>query len=224
VVGPRVVGRHRYARLPGRDARAPRLRGEQSWLAHWLRHSDPLPRRPFAGHMDVPGRRRDRASECLRLLTRGVGQGWQAQTANRELAKCRSCFPTSSSETSRSACVGRKTLEAGAAPGHSPDGIGVLLMEDRVLFSRRRHDAAAVPGRRSNRDERRQPAQIPRMKLEIWSGTRRGYPAARSRMPCEAIWLTWRPRPLRPPAASAEEPEPLVRRTGRRGIRQEPNP
>lgn len=31
--------------------------------------------------------------------------------------------------------VGRKTLELTPLPGHSPDGIGVLIVEDRVLFS-----------------------------------------------------------------------------------------
>lgn len=75
--------------------------------------------------------------ECLRLLdTRGRAGLAEAQAANRELRDVRIVLPDIVlGEEQISLRVGRKTLEMVPLPGHSPDGIGVLLTEDRVLFS-----------------------------------------------------------------------------------------
>jgi glyoxylase-like metal-dependent hydrolase (beta-lactamase superfamily II) len=75
--------------------------------------------------------------ECLRLLdTRGRAGLAEAQTSNRELREVQIVLPDIViGDEQISLRVGRKTLELVPLPGHSPDGIGVLLTEDRVLFS-----------------------------------------------------------------------------------------
>jgi glyoxylase-like metal-dependent hydrolase (beta-lactamase superfamily II) len=60
----------------------------------------------------------------------------EAQSANRGLRDVRIVLPDIVvGEEQVSLRVGRKTLELVPLPGHSPDGLGVLLIEDRVLFS-----------------------------------------------------------------------------------------
>ncbi|HET7011395.1 MAG TPA: MBL fold metallo-hydrolase [Anaerolineales bacterium] len=75
--------------------------------------------------------------ECRQLLdTRGRQALAQAQTGNRDLREVEVVLPDvvvdGGSVTLR---VGRRTLEIIPLPGHSPDGMGVLVEEDRVLFS-----------------------------------------------------------------------------------------
>jgi len=75
--------------------------------------------------------------ECGPLLdTRGRAALVEAQSANRELREVQIVLPDIVvGEEQLSLRVGRKTLELVPLPGHSRDGMGVLLTEDRVLFS-----------------------------------------------------------------------------------------
>jgi glyoxylase-like metal-dependent hydrolase (beta-lactamase superfamily II) len=75
--------------------------------------------------------------ECRTLLdTRGRAALAEAQEGNRELQDVRIVLPEVVVDDEQvSLRVGRKTLELVPLPGHSRDGLGVLLTEDRVLFS-----------------------------------------------------------------------------------------
>jgi glyoxylase-like metal-dependent hydrolase (beta-lactamase superfamily II) len=75
--------------------------------------------------------------ECGPLLdTRGRAALVEAQSSNRELREVQIVLPDIVvGEEQLSLRVGRKTLELVPLPGHSRDGMGVLLTEDRVLFS-----------------------------------------------------------------------------------------
>jgi len=75
--------------------------------------------------------------ECRQLLdTRGRAALIEAQAANRDLREVQIVLPDIVvGEHPLSLRVGRKTLELVPLPGHSRDGLGVLLAEDRVLFS-----------------------------------------------------------------------------------------
>jgi glyoxylase-like metal-dependent hydrolase (beta-lactamase superfamily II) len=75
--------------------------------------------------------------ECRQLLdTRGRAALVEAQSANRDLREVQIVLPDIVvGEDPLSLRVGRKTLELVPLPGHSRDGLGVLLAEDRVLFS-----------------------------------------------------------------------------------------
>ncbi|HMK08009.1 MAG TPA: MBL fold metallo-hydrolase [Anaerolineales bacterium] len=106
--------------------------------------------------------------EGRRLLdTRGREALAEAQGANRELRDVQIVLPDIVvGDDQVSVRVGRKTLELIPLPGHSPDGLGVLLTEDRVLFS---GDAmmplpSIVDGEISASAESLR--KIPRMKLE----------------------------------------------------------
>ena len=75
--------------------------------------------------------------ECRSLLgTRGRQALAQAQEANRELRNLEIVLPDVVVDSGTvSLRVGKRTLELVPLPGHSPDGLGVLVEEDRVLFS-----------------------------------------------------------------------------------------
>ncbi|HSR48774.1 MAG TPA: MBL fold metallo-hydrolase [Anaerolineales bacterium] len=75
--------------------------------------------------------------ECRDLLeSRGREALQEAQRENADLRETRIVLPDILVEDeSISLRVGRKTLELVPLPGHSPDGLGVLIVEDRVLFS-----------------------------------------------------------------------------------------
>lgn len=74
---------------------------------------------------------------CRDLLdTRGRQALRQAQRENPDLREIQIVLPDIVvRDESLSLRVGRKTLELLPLPGHSPDGLGVLIVEDRVLFS-----------------------------------------------------------------------------------------
>jgi glyoxylase-like metal-dependent hydrolase (beta-lactamase superfamily II) len=74
---------------------------------------------------------------CRHFLdTRGREALVTAQAGNRELEDVRIKLPEITFEDGRSIVrVGRRTLQMMPLPGHSPDGIGVLVVEDKVLFS-----------------------------------------------------------------------------------------
>lgn len=74
---------------------------------------------------------------CRQLLdSRGRAALGEAQRANRELRDVEIVLPDIVvMDEQLSLRVGRKTLELIPLPGHSRDGLGVLLTEDRVLFS-----------------------------------------------------------------------------------------
>jgi glyoxylase-like metal-dependent hydrolase (beta-lactamase superfamily II) len=74
---------------------------------------------------------------CRQLLdTGGRAALGEAQQANRELHDVEIVLPDIVvMDEQLSLRVGRKTLGLIPLPGHSRDGLGVLLMEDRVLFS-----------------------------------------------------------------------------------------
>ena len=76
-------------------------------------------------------------AECRRLLdTRGRDRLAEAKLQNRDLADIRIVLPDFTFEEGGiSIRVGKRTLQLIHLPGHSPDGIGVLVEEDRVLFS-----------------------------------------------------------------------------------------
>ncbi|HEY48237.1 MAG: hypothetical protein AMJ88_01210 [Anaerolineae bacterium SM23_ 63] len=76
-------------------------------------------------------------SLCRRLLeTKGREALSEAQRLNRELLDVQVISPDINySEGGISLRVGKRTLKLVYLPGHSEDGIGVLLVEDRVLFS-----------------------------------------------------------------------------------------
>jgi glyoxylase-like metal-dependent hydrolase (beta-lactamase superfamily II) len=75
--------------------------------------------------------------ECRQLLhTRGRQALLQAQDTNRDLRELEIVLPDVLVDDGQvSLRVGRRTLELIPLPGHSPDGLGVLVEEDRVLFS-----------------------------------------------------------------------------------------
>jgi glyoxylase-like metal-dependent hydrolase (beta-lactamase superfamily II) len=74
---------------------------------------------------------------CRELLsTRGKVALETAQVRNRELKDVTLLLPDVVFESGELAIrVGKRTLQLIPLPGHSPDGIGVLVLEDRVLFS-----------------------------------------------------------------------------------------
>ncbi len=76
-------------------------------------------------------------SECRRLLaTRGQQRLDRAREQTRELESVRLVLPDVVFESgSLLLRAGKRTLQLLPLPGHSPDGIGALVVEDRVLFS-----------------------------------------------------------------------------------------
>ena len=76
-------------------------------------------------------------SLCRQLLeTKGREALKEAQRLNRELWDVQVVAPDIIySEGGISLRVGKRTLKLVHLPGHSEDGVGVLLVEDRVLFS-----------------------------------------------------------------------------------------
>jgi len=76
-------------------------------------------------------------AECRRLLnTRGRNRLAEAKLQNRDLADVSIVLPDIIFEEGGvSIRVGKRTLRMIYLPGHSSDGIGVLVEEDRVLFS-----------------------------------------------------------------------------------------
>jgi cyclase len=76
-------------------------------------------------------------SLCRQLLeTKGREALREAQRQNRELMDIHVVSPdVIFNEGEISLRVGKRTLKLVHLPGHSKDGIGVLLVEDRVLFS-----------------------------------------------------------------------------------------
>lgn len=78
------------------------------------------------------------SEKCARLLmTRGKDALAAAKTHNKQLEQVEIVEPqiTFSQQENISIRSGKRTLTLMSMPGHSPDGIGVLLEEDRVLFS-----------------------------------------------------------------------------------------
>ncbi|MGD8814048.1 MAG: MBL fold metallo-hydrolase [Anaerolineales bacterium] len=75
--------------------------------------------------------------DCRDLLdTRGREALAVAKQHNREMQDVEIVLPSIVfEEGSLSIKVGKRTLKLLRLPGHSPDGIGVLVLEDRVLFS-----------------------------------------------------------------------------------------
>ncbi len=107
-------------------------------------------------------------AECRRLLdTRGRQALLQAQESNRELRPIEIVLPeVVVRDEQLSLRIGRKRLELVPLPGHSADGLGVLLVEDRVLFA---GDAMMpLPSLIDGEIEAMAASlrQIPRMKLE----------------------------------------------------------
>ena len=107
-------------------------------------------------------------AECRRLLdSRGRQALLQAQENNRDLRSVEIVLPEVIVQNEQvSLRVGRKRLELIPLPGHSPDGLGVLLVEDRVLFA---GDAMMpLPSLIDGEIEAMAGSlrQIPRMKLE----------------------------------------------------------
>ncbi|MFQ5921590.1 MAG: MBL fold metallo-hydrolase [Anaerolineales bacterium] len=74
---------------------------------------------------------------CRHYLDTKGRQALQAsQESNRELRDVRIGLPVVTFESgSATVRVGKRTLQIMPLPGHSADGIGVLVVEDRVLFS-----------------------------------------------------------------------------------------
>jgi cyclase len=76
-------------------------------------------------------------SRCRQLLdTRGRQSLEDVKRQNRELKDLHLVLPEITfDEGGIGIRVGRRTLRLIHLPGHSPDGIGILIVEDRVLFS-----------------------------------------------------------------------------------------
>lgn len=76
-------------------------------------------------------------SKCRQLLVeKGMPSLEEAQKHNVSFRKSQIIFPHITFESgSLSLQVGKKTLTLMPLPGHSKDGMGVLIEEDRVLFS-----------------------------------------------------------------------------------------
>ncbi|TET37452.1 MAG: MBL fold metallo-hydrolase, partial [Anaerolineales bacterium] len=76
-------------------------------------------------------------SLCRTLLdTKGKQTLAAAKRGNREFRNLKIVLPDVIFEKGTlSLQIGKRTLRLIHLPGHSPDGIGVLLVEDRVLFS-----------------------------------------------------------------------------------------
>jgi cyclase len=74
---------------------------------------------------------------CRNLLdTRGRESLEEVKRQNRDLKDLKLVLPEITfDEGGLGIRVGRRTLRLIHLPGHSPDGIGVLIVEDRVLFS-----------------------------------------------------------------------------------------
>jgi cyclase len=74
---------------------------------------------------------------CRHLLdTRGRAALEEAKQNNRELADIRITLPNVTFDHGELEIrIGKRTLRLIHLPGHSQDGVGVLLVEDRVLFS-----------------------------------------------------------------------------------------
>ena len=84
-----------------------------------------------------PGARVLGHKECLRLLAERGGPGLaRAKQQNRDLRDVHLVLPEFTfDQGSVGLRVGNRTLEMVYLPGHSQDGAGVLITEDRVLFS-----------------------------------------------------------------------------------------
>lgn len=76
-------------------------------------------------------------AECRRLMSTYGRQGLaRARSQSRELEGVSIVLPSVVFEEGGiSIQVGKRTLELIPLPGHSPDGIGVFIVEERVLFS-----------------------------------------------------------------------------------------
>jgi cyclase len=76
-------------------------------------------------------------AECRRLLAvRGPERLREAQQASHELKDVRIVLPELVFERGQMTIrVGKRTVELFSLPGHSPDGIGALVLEDHVLFA-----------------------------------------------------------------------------------------
>jgi glyoxylase-like metal-dependent hydrolase (beta-lactamase superfamily II) len=76
-------------------------------------------------------------AECRHLLdTRGREGLREAQESNKEFREVRVVLPEVVFEHGNVGLrIGKRTLQLVPLAGHSPDGVGVLLVEDRVLFS-----------------------------------------------------------------------------------------
>jgi cyclase len=74
---------------------------------------------------------------CRELLNTRVRRALEeSQAQNRDLENARIILPEVLFESGDIHLrVGKRTLQLISLPGHSPDGIGVLLLEDRLLFS-----------------------------------------------------------------------------------------
>ncbi len=74
---------------------------------------------------------------CRKLLAvKGVKALEEAKQQNRELMNIKVVLPdVTFDDGSMSLRIGKRTLELLSLPGHSSDGIGVLITEDRALFS-----------------------------------------------------------------------------------------
>jgi glyoxylase-like metal-dependent hydrolase (beta-lactamase superfamily II) len=74
---------------------------------------------------------------CRTMLdTRAREALGSAKSDNRELADIQVVLPSLTfARGSLSLQMGKRTMRMVALPGHSPDGIGVLIEEDRILFS-----------------------------------------------------------------------------------------
>lgn len=76
-------------------------------------------------------------SLCRQFLdTRGRQALQISQESNRDLRDVRIRLPSVTCDSgSATVRVGKRTLQIVSLPGHSADGVGVLVVEDRVLFS-----------------------------------------------------------------------------------------
>ncbi len=74
---------------------------------------------------------------CRRYLDKRGRKALQiSQESSRELRDVRIRLPSVTFESgSATVRVGKRTLQIMPLPGHSADGVGVLVLEDRVLFS-----------------------------------------------------------------------------------------
>ena len=115
-----------------RDFVVNRLGSPVRYVINTHYHTDhTLGNRFFAGALFLSHRM------CRELLsTRGKVALETAQVRNRELKDVKLLLPDVVFDSGELAIrVGKRTLHIVPLPGHSPDGIGVLILEDRVLFS-----------------------------------------------------------------------------------------
>ncbi len=115
-----------------RDFIQDRLKSTVRYIINTHYHSDhSLGNRWFEGAIVVGH------ALCRRLLdTKGRQALKKAQEQNRELRNVRIVLPDLVFESGHlSLRVGKRVLKLIHLPGHSPDGIGVLIEDDRVLFA-----------------------------------------------------------------------------------------